>query len=47
MSATILGARASAGSAAGKSKPKSAKTAGGDQAVTVSPNAKYGIPCVY
>jgi anionic cell wall polymer biosynthesis LytR-Cps2A-Psr (LCP) family protein len=48
VSAAVLGARASTASSAGKSAPKPAKTpSGGDQAVTVSPDAKYGIPCVY
>jgi anionic cell wall polymer biosynthesis LytR-Cps2A-Psr (LCP) family protein len=50
VSAAKLGARASAASAAAKSAPKPAKSASpasGDQSVTVAPNAKYGIPCVY
>jgi LCP family protein required for cell wall assembly len=50
VSAALLGARASAVSSADKSVPKPSKTAtatGGDQAVTVAPDAKYGIPCVY
>jgi len=48
VSAEILGARAATVSAADKSKPKAQKSSGGgDNAVTVAPNAKYGIPCVY
>jgi len=48
VSAAVLGARASTASSAGKSAPKPSKTpGGGDDAVTVAPNAKYGIPCVY
>jgi hypothetical protein len=53
VSAVMLGARASSASAADtagsadKTAPKPAKTPSSDQAVTVSPDAKYGIPCVY
>jgi anionic cell wall polymer biosynthesis LytR-Cps2A-Psr (LCP) family protein len=44
--ATILGARASAASAAAK-KPASKSASSGGGGVTVAPNARYGIPCVY
>jgi hypothetical protein len=50
VSAAVLGARASTASSVHKAAPKLATTAsatGGDQSVTVSPDAKFGIPCVY
>jgi anionic cell wall polymer biosynthesis LytR-Cps2A-Psr (LCP) family protein len=47
--AAILGARAAAPAATPtKPAPKSSKSAaGGTGAVTVAPNARFGIPCVY
>jgi len=50
VSAALFGARACTADSAAKTAPKPSKTAsatGGDQAVTVAPDAKYGIPCVY
>ena len=47
--ATVIGAQTSgAGDRAGSHKPSPSSTAGaGNGVVTVTPNARYGVPCVY